>query len=231
MGIMSALFMADALGLLDGDPRVKPADLQLYAVTDSRWLKDGETLAGQVEKAIRGGATFVQLREKDACDEEFIRVAREVRAVCKLYKVPFVINDRVDIAKLVDADGVHVGQDDESAKDARRELGEGKIVGVSCKTIEQALKAQRDGADYLGVGAMFNTGTKLNAAPVTLEDLKRICKASSVPVVAIGGIDKDNISELSGSGIAGVAVVSALFAQDDVQAAADELKRRVLQIV
>ena len=228
---MGTLFTMNALGLLDDEPRVKASDMQLYAVTDSRWLKEGETLAGQVEKAIRGGVSFVQLREKEADDETFIRLAREVRAVCKMYKVPFVINDRVDIAKAVDADGVHVGQDDESAKQAREELGPEKIVGVSCKTVEQALKAQRDGADYIGAGAMFTTGTKGDAKNISYERLQTICRATNLPVVAIGGISLDNVETLADSGISGIAVVSAIFAQDDPQAAAEELKRKVLQIV
>ena len=210
---------------------LKASDMQLYAVTDSRWLKEGETLAGQVEKAILGGVTFVQLREKEADDESFLKLAREVQAVCKKYKVPFVINDRVDIAKAVDADGVHVGQDDESAKMAREELGPDKIIGVSCKTVEQALKAQRDGADYLGVGAMFATGTKGDAKTISYERLQTVCSASELPVVAIGGITLDNMETLAGSGISGIAVVSAIFAQDDPQTAAEELKRKVLQIV
>lgn len=206
-------------------------DLRLYAVTDSRWLKDGETLAGQVEKAIRGGVTFVQLREKEADDDVFLRLASEVRDICRKHKVPFVINDRVDIALAVDADGVHVGQEDESAAEARRALGDRKIVGVSCKTVEQALKAQRDGADYIGVGAMFSTGTKGDAKTITYERLKAVCGACSLPAVAIGGIDLNNVETLAGSGISGVAVVSAIFAQDDPEAAAAEMKKKVLSII
>lgn len=202
-------------------------DLLLYAVTDRHWLGE-ETLYSQVEKAILGGATFVQLREKELDEGHFLEEAREIRALCRRYGVPFVVNDNVDIALAVDADGVHVGQSDMEAVEARRKLGEGKLIGVSAQTVEQAVLAQRQGADYLGVGAVFPTGSKADAVEVDHETLKAICRAVTIPVVAIGGITRDNVEELAGSGICGVAVISAIFGQKDIRAAAAELKAGTL---
>ena len=193
-------------------------DLLLYAVTDRAWLR-GETLYGQVEKALKGGATFMQLREKNLDEEHFLQEAVEIKELCKKYHVPFVINDNVDIAVKMDADGVHVGQSDMEAGDVRAKLGPDKIVGVSAQTVEQAVLAEKRGADYLGVGAVFSTGTKLDADDVSYETLKAICETVSIPVVAIGGITKDNLMELKGSGIDGIAVVSAIFAQENIEEA------------
>ena len=209
---------------------VKREDMALYAVTDRAWLH-GETLAAQVEKALRGGASFVQLREKELDQARFLQEARELKALCEKYKVPFVINDNVDIALAVDADGVHVGQSDMEAAKAREKLGPDKIIGVSCKTVEQALLAQAQGADYLGVGAMFPTGTKTDATAVSFEALRDICRAVRIPVVAIGGICAENLRQLQGSGIAGIAVVSAIFAKADIEAAARSLKEQLTQIL
>ncbi|MDF3002201.1 MAG: thiamine phosphate synthase [Bacillota bacterium] len=198
-------------------------DLLLYAVTDRTWL-NGETLYSQVEKALKGGATFIQIREKALNREAFLVEAKELKALCREYAVPFVINDNVEIAIEADADGVHVGQSDMEAGSVREKLGPDKILGVSAQTVEQAIFAEQKGADYLGVGAVFHTGTKVDADDVSHETLKSICEAVKIPVVAIGGIGRDNVMALKGSGISGVAVVSALFAQQDIVQATAELK-------
>ncbi len=202
----------------------------LYAVTDRHWLK-GQTLYEQVEEALKGGATFIQLREKDLTEEEFLEEAKKIQQLCKKYRVPFIINDNVKLAKEIDADGVHVGQSDMEALDVRAQLGEDKIIGVSARTVEQALLAEKHGADYLGVGAVFQTGTKTDAREVEHSVLKEICTKVDIPVVAIGGITQDNVKELSGSGINGVAVISAIFAQKDIETATAKLKSCVELIV
>lgn len=201
-------------------------ELMLYAVTDRHWLGE-ETLYDQVKKALDGGATFVQLREKKLDREDFLAEALEIQKLCKKYGVPFVINDEVSIAKDIDADGVHVGQSDMEAMDVRKVLGPDKILGVSAQTVEQAIIAEKHGADYLGVGAVFATGSKDDADDVSHETLKAICDAVSIPVIAIGGITKDNVSELAGSGICGVAVISAIFGQNDIKKATEDLKASV----
>ena len=198
-------------------------ELMLYAVTDRHWLGD-ETLYDQVKKALDGGATFVQLREKKLDREDFLAEALEIQKLCREYGVPFVINDEVSIAKDIDADGVHVGQSDMEAMDVRKVLGPDKILGVSAQTVEQAITAEKHGADYLGVGAVFATGSKDDADDVSHETLKAICEAVSIPVIAIGGITKDNVAELAGAGICGVAVISAIFGQNDIKKATEELK-------
>lgn len=198
-------------------------ELLLYAVTDRHWLGE-ETLYDQVKKALDGGATFVQLREKNLDREVFLAEAKEIQKLCKEYGVPFVVNDEVSIAKDIDADGVHVGQSDMETMDVRKILGPDKIIGVSAQTVEQAIIAEKHGADYLGVGAVFTTGSKDDADDVSHETLKAICEAVSIPVIAIGGITKDNVAELAGSGICGVAVISAIFGQKDIQKATEELK-------
>jgi thiamine-phosphate pyrophosphorylase len=204
--------------------------LLLYAVTDRYWLKD-HTLLEEVENTLKGGATFIQLREKNLGEEKFMKEAIEIQALCKKYKVPFVVNDNVDIAVAMDADGVHVGQSDMEAGEVRKKLGPDKIIGVSACTVEQAVLAEKRGADYLGVGAVFPTGSKEDAEDVSYETLKAICDAVSIPVVAIGGITKENVWELQGSGIDGIAVISAIFAQPDIQAATMELKKIIRQVV
>ena len=198
-------------------------DLLLYAVTDRHWL-NGRTLYSQVEEALKGGATFIQLREKELDEEHFLEEAKEIKELCRRYQVPFVINDNVEIALAVDADGVHVGQSDMEAGDVRAKLGPDKIIGVSAQTVEQAVMAEQNGADYLGVGAVFPTGSKADALEVSHDTLKAICKAVKIPVIAIGGISKENILELSCSGICGIAVISAIFAKDDIEEAARELR-------
>lgn len=206
--------------------RLDKKDLVLYAVTDRHWL-NGETLYSQVEKALKGGATFVQLREKNLQEEEFLKEAIEIGKLCRAYKVPFVINDNVEIAKKAGADGVHVGQSDMEALDVRSILGEDKIIGVTAKTVEQALRAQEHGADYLGVGAVFGTTSKADATKLDLKVLKEICETVEIPVVAIGGITDENVTELAGNGICGVAVISAIFGQNDVEKATKKLKKKV----
>ena len=205
-------------------------DLLLYAVTDSRWL-NGERLYDQVEKALKGGATFIQLREKELDQEHFFEEAVVIKELCARYHVPFVINDNVEIALKMDADGVHVGQDDMEAGDVRAKLGPDKIIGVSAQTVEQALLAQERGADYLGVGAVFHTDSKADAADISHETLKAITEAVDIPVIAIGGISKENVSELSGTGICGIAVISAIFAEKDIKNATKKLKKLTEEMV
>lgn len=206
-------------------------DLLLYAVTDRRWLGEGERLYDQVKKAIEGGTTFVQLREKDLDPDNFLEEAKELKALCKEYNVPFVINDNVEIAVAMDADGVHVGQDDMEAGDVRSRLGEDKIIGVSAHNVEEALLAQERGADYLGVGAVFPTGSKDDVDVLDHQTLKEICEAVDIPVVAIGGISKENIGQLAGSGVCGIAVISAIFAQEDIKAASAELHQLTSEMI
>lgn len=205
-------------------------NLLLYAVTDRSWLGD-KTLAEQTEEALKGGVTFVQIREKELDREYFREEAEELKTLCARYQVPFVINDDVDLALEVDADGVHVGQSDMEAGDVRKKLGPDKIIGVSARTVSQALLAQQHGADYLGVGAVFHTNSKADAAEVDFETLKEICEAVDIPVIAIGGISRENVEQLAGSGICGVAVISAIFAKPDVKKAARELKKAVEEMV
>lgn len=205
-------------------------DLLLYAVTDRSWLGE-QTLYEQIEEALKGGATFVQLREKELDEETFLAEAIEIQELCKQYNVPFVINDNVEIARSMNADGVHVGQSDMEAGNVRALLGEDKILGVSAQTVEQAILAEQRGADYLGVGAVFPTGSKADADDVSHETLRAICEAVSIPVVAIGGIGKHNVRKLSGSGICGIAVISAIFAAEDIKGATAELKALTEQAV
>lgn len=197
-------------------------DLLLYAVTDRTWLK-GRELKEVVEEAIEGSITFLQLREKDLTFDDFVQEAKEIKKITDKHKIPFVINDNVDVALAVDADGVHIGQSDEELTKARKKLGNGKIIGVSSHSVEEAIKAEANGADYLGVGAMFGTTSKDDAVPVTMEELKNICNSVSIPVVAIGGISKENIIELKGTNISGVAVISAIFAKENIKEASREL--------
>ncbi len=206
------------------------SQLRLYAVTDRAWLH-GKTLESQVSLALKGGVTLLQLREKDMNEDGFKREAVRIQRVCKIFQVPFIINDNVDLARQVDADGVHVGQKDLEAGRVRALIGPDKILGVSVQTAPQARAAQAAGADYLGVGAVFPTGTKLDAAEVSRETLEEICREVDLPVVAIGGISQENMGELRGSGICGVAVVSAIFAQENPERAARELKTKLEEIL
>lgn len=204
--------------------------LLLYAVTDRHWL-NGASLYEQVEQAILGGASFVQLREKELGQDAFLQEAIEIQKLCRKYRVPFVINDNVEIACSIDADGVHVGQSDMEAGNVRALIGEDKILGVSAQTVEQAILAEKRGADYLGVGAVFHTGSKADASEVSFETLKAICEAVKIPVIAIGGISRDNVLSLGGSGICGIAVISAIFAQKDIRSATSELRRLTEEMV
>lgn len=205
-------------------------DLLLYAVTDRAWLGD-KTLSWQVEESLKGGATMIQLREKHLDHEHFLKEAKEIKELCRKYQVPFLINDDVDLAVEVDADGVHVGQHDMEAGEVRKKIGPNRILGVSAQTVEQALLAQQAGADYLGVGAVFPTGTKDDADAVNIQTLGEICRAVSIPVVAIGGIGQHNVMQLAGSGICGIAVVSAIYAQPDIQNAASTLHALAKEMV
>lgn len=203
-----------------------PADIRrgmlLYAVTDSAWLH-GRTLASCVREALAGGATFVQLREKHMSTAELVEEARTILPICREARVPFLIDDDVEAARLVGADGVHVGQSDTACAEARRILGPDAIVGVSAQTVEQAVAAEQAGADYLGVGALIPTPTKPDAVDVTPEELARICRAVEIPVVGIGGLHLSTVDILDGTGAAGAAVVSAIFAAEDIEGDTREL--------
>ena len=209
---------------------MKSDDLLLYGVTDRRGL-GGLSLAEAVRQSLDGGVTFVQLREKHLGREEFAAEALTLKALCAVYGVPFVINDDVELAAEVDADGVHVGQSDMAAGDVRARIGEGKILGVSAQTVEQAVAAEKCGADYLGVGAVFPTGSKDDAEDVSYDTLRDICNAVSIPVIAIGGITAANAAKLSGSGICGVAVISAIYCADDIAKAARTMRAAVEEAV
>lgn len=198
--------------------------MRLYAVTDRAWT-GRQTLYEQVEEALQHGATFIQLREKKLDEEAFLAEAKELKKLCQVYGVPFVINDNVEIALACDADGVHVGQEDMQAGEVRAKLGPDKIIGVSAHSVEEALAAVKNGADYLGVGAVFGTATKTDVTAMSYETLRAICDAVEVPVVAIGGIQEDNIDKLTGSGVDGVAVVSAIFGAENIGRATERLRQ------
>jgi thiamine-phosphate pyrophosphorylase len=187
----------------------------LYAVTDRSWMKEGETLLSVCEDVLQHGATFLQIREKDLDAASFQEEAAQLKQLCGRYKVPYVVNDSVEIAMAIDADGVHVGQSDIKGRDIRSMIGADKILGISAGTVAEAVAAEQAGADYIGVGAVFGTSTKKDARNLTVEKLKEITGAVSIPVVAIGGINSKNLMELAGSGVDGVAVVSAIFAAED----------------
>ncbi|MGM9661112.1 MAG: thiamine phosphate synthase [Faecousia sp.] len=197
--------------------------MTLYAVTDRAWVGK-QSLYEQVESALKGGATCVQLREKELDDAGFLEEAKTIRALCKRYHVPFIVNDNVDIAIACNADGVHVGQEDMKAWDVRNKVGDAMIIGVSAHSVEEAQEAVRNGADYLGVGAMFSTSTKADVSVLPVDTLKAICAAVEIPVVAIGGIHKENIMTLAGTGVDGVALVSAIFGAKDIEAECRELR-------
>ena len=195
----------------------------LYAVTDRAWTGK-ETLYEQVEAALKGGVTCVQLREKELDETAFLQEARELCALCRRYGVPFIVNDNVEIAIACGADGIHVGQEDLAAGEVRRRVGENMILGVSVHTVEEACQAVRDGADYLGLGAVFPTSTKTDVEQMPNETLRAICDAVDVPIVAIGGINRGNILRLAGSGVDGVALVSAIFSAEDIEGTCRELR-------
>ena len=205
--------------------------LRLYAVTDRSWLKPGETLAEVVETLLKAGVTCVQLREKEAEDALILQEARELKALCHRYGVPFLVNDRPDLAQAVGADGVHVGQEDTGLTEARNLLGPNALLGGSAHTVEEALAAQAAGADYLRCGAVFGSGTKHNVSQMPLETLTAICQAVDIPVVAIGGVSLDSLPLLAGTGIAGVAVISGLFAAEDKTEAAQAFLKQLEGLV
>lgn len=208
---------------------IKAKDMMLYAVTDAAWTGE-KTLAEQVEEAMKGGITFLQLREKHLSKEAFLKEAIEIKDLAQKYQIPFVINDEIEIAQKSGADGVHVGQDDMPVEEVRKILGEDKIIGVSAHNVEEAVRAERGGADYLGVGAVYPTSTKENTSAVSMEEMKKICQTVSIPVVAIGGIKKNNMKVLTGTGVDGIAVVSAIFAAKDIRKAAGELLEEVKEM-
>ena len=197
--------------------------MALYAVTDRSWLREGETLADVCRNVLEHGATFLQLREKELDAESIQKEARELKELCAAFHVPFVVNDSVETALAVDADGVHVGQSDIQGRDIRALIGPDRILGMTARTVEEARAAEAAGADYIGSGAVFGSSTKKNAKNLPLETLRDICASVSIPVVAIGGIGKENIRELAGCGIAGAAVVPAVFGAEDPGRAAEEL--------
>lgn len=205
-------------------------DLKLYLVTDRSWLGK-KSLTEDVEAAIKGGVTMIQLREKELSTEEFIACGQEIKQVCTKYKIPFIVNDNLEVALALDADGIHIGQSDIAAKTVRKAIGSNKILGVSAVTLEQALAAQKAGADYLGIGAVFPTGSKADADYVSYTELKKICSEVILPCIAIGGINKQNLHELSGSGICGIAVISAILAANDIKKASLELAQKVEEII
>lgn len=209
---------------------MKKEDLLIYAVTDRKWIGE-QTLEEQVEAALKGGATMVQIREKHMEQEDFLAEAKKIKEITQKYNVPLIINDNVDLAIACNADGVHVGQSDIEAAIAREKLGNDKIVGVTARTVEQAKKAQANGADYLGVGAVFGSSTKLDAKPLSRQELKLIAESVTIPIVAIGGINKENMAELEGTCIAGVAVVSGIFAQSNIEEATAQMAQLARKIV
>jgi len=209
--------------------KIKKA-MQLYLVTDRHWLK-AHSLYEDVEAAINGGVTCVQLREKHLNHQLFVQEAKELKELCNQNQIPLIINDNVEVMLEVDADGIHVGQSDMQAQDVRKLIGSDKVLGVSVQTVEQAITAQNAGADYLGVGAVFPTGTKDDAIEVDLATLQDICQHVDIPIVAIGGINQENLLQLKGSGIDGIAVVSAIMAAEDIFEATKQLKEKTKELL
>ncbi len=200
-------------------------DYSLYLVTDRSFLKD-KSIKEAVEEAIKGGVTLVQLREKEASSREFYKVALEIKEVTDKYKIPLIIDDRIDIAQAVDAAGVHLGQSDLPLKKAREILGKDKIIGISVGNVSEAKEAENDGADYLGIGTIFFTGTKKDIkTPIGIEGLTEIVRSINIPSVAIGGIDQNNVKDVMSSGTNGVAVISAILGQKNIQRAAEEFTK------
>ena len=203
----------------------------LYAITDRSWLKEGESLTDVCREVLDNGATFLQIREKDLDKENFEKEAAELKKLCEKYRVPFVVNDNVQIALDIDADGVHVGQSDIKGRDIRSLIGPDKILGISAGTAEEAVAAEKAGADYIGVGAVFGTSTKKDARNLSIEKLREICGAVSIPAVAIGGISRENVRELDGSGASGIAVISAIFGAGEPGKATGELLKLAEEMV
>ena len=203
----------------------------LYAVTDRSWLKENETLLDVVKEVVKNGATFLQIREKDLNGADFEAEAKTLQDICREHQVPYVVNDNVEIAMKIHADGVHVGQSDIKGRDIRAMIGSDKILGISAGTVEEAVAAEQAGADYIGVGAIFGTSTKKNARNITMDRLNEIVEAVEIPVVAIGGINATNISELAGSKVDGVAVGSAIFAAEHPGEATKELLLKAKAVI
>lgn len=203
----------------------------LYAITDRSWLKEGESLTDVCREVLDNGATFLQIREKDLDKENFEKEAAELKKLCEKYRVPFVVNDNIQIALDIDADGVHVGQSDIKGRDIRSLIGPDKILGISAGTAEEAVAAEKAGADYIGVGAVFGTSTKKDARNLSIEKLREICGAVSIPAVAIGGISRENVRELDGSGASGIAVISAIFGAGEPGKATGELLKLAEEMV
>ena len=210
--------------------KLKTNDLLLYAITDRRWL-NGESLENQVEKTLKAGTTILQLREKEMSYDDFLAEAKSIKTITDKYKIPFIINDNVEVAVNCNADGVHVGQEDMVADKVRKIIGNDKILGVSAKTVEEAVLAEKMGADYLGVGSIFGTTSKDDAKYCSIETLKKICETIKIPVVAIGGINENNIPQLKNTGIKGIAVISAIFAQKDIARSTENLLELTQQIL
>jgi len=210
--------------------RLDKKHMLLYAVTDRAWVGT-KSLYEQVKEALENGVTCVQLREKELNESDFLKEAKQISTLCKEHKVPFIVNDNVNIAIACKADGIHIGQEDMELTNVRKLVGEDMIIGVSAHTVEEAIKAREGGADYIGIGAVFATSTKTDVDVLSFETLKSICEAVDIPTVAIGGIKKDNICKLKGSGIDGVAVVSAIFAAKDIATATKELLLEVKKAV
>lgn len=206
------------------------SNMLLYAITDSRYAKD-KSLYELVEEALKGGATLIQLREKNLDFDEFLKRAINLKKLCTKYDVPLIINDNVDIAIKSNADGVHVGQTDMNAKNVRELIGKNMILGVSAQTCDQAVKAEKAGADYLGVGAVFSTSTKNNASVISMEEVKNITKSVNIPICAIGGINKENILMLKGSGVDGVSLISAIFSASDIKKECETLLKLSKEMV
>ena len=210
--------------------RLDKKHILLYAVTDRAWVGT-KSLYEQVNEALENGVTCVQLREKELDESDFLKEAKQISTLCKEYKVPFIVNDNVNIAIACKAEGIHIGQEDMELTNVRKLVGEDMIIGVSAHNVEEAIKAQEGGADYIGIGAVFATSTKTDVDVLSFETLRSICEAVDIPTVAIGGIKKDNICKLKGSGIDGVAVVSAIFAAKDIATATKELLLEVKKAV
>lgn len=205
-------------------------NLLLYVVSDRSWLGDN-TLEDELEKAIQGGATFIQLREKNLDFDEFLNQAKSVKSLCEKHNIPFVINDNIEVAIKSNANGVHLGQSDTQLLKARKLMGDDKIIGISVQSVSQAIDAEKNGANYLGVGAIFDTKSKADAKNVSLDTLKEICSAVDIPVIAIGGICDKNIMQLANSGICGVAVISAILASADIKSSTSKLKKLAQKMI
>lgn len=211
--------------------KIDKNSLFLYLVTDRRWATRDNSLEKQVEESLKNGSTFLQLREKDLDYDTFLKLALEMKVTAKKYNIPFVINDNIEVALASDADGVHIGQNDISVSKAKKLLGDDKILGVSAQTVKEAIKAQTDGADYLGVGAVFSTNTKEDADLVSFDTLKAICEAVTIPVIAIGGISENNILKLKDSKICGVAIISAILSKKNIGNATKNLVNLTKKII